>query len=100
MTSDPADAHRSEKFASKPKHRRTRSNECAYDQQFVGTTRFELATPAPPVRCATKLRHVPLFSCLELWSGPTERCNPQVPRSMTRGTISRDSADQIMPRTS
>ena len=26
---------------------------------FVGTTRFELATPCTPYKCATGLRHVP-----------------------------------------
>ena len=26
---------------------------------MVGTARFELATPCPPCKCATRLRHVP-----------------------------------------
>ncbi len=30
-------------------------------KDFVGLTGFEPATPTPPVWCATKLRHSPLF---------------------------------------
>ena len=30
-------------------------------QLFVGTTRFELATPCTPCKCATGLRYVPNF---------------------------------------
>ena len=30
-----------------------------FETPFVGTTRFELATPRPPAWCATGLRYVP-----------------------------------------
>ena len=37
---------------------------------MVGMTRFERATPSSQARCATKLRHIPIFS-FQICSAPT-----------------------------
>ena len=38
----------------------------AFELELVGTTRFELATPCTPCKCATGLRYVPKNSGLFL----------------------------------
>src|SRR5699024_2925555 len=51
---------------------------------FVGLTGFEPATPAPPVQCATKLRHSPLFDHV------TGIGDPDRPAVSIHGTPRRD----------
>ena len=35
------------------------STHCNYSENVVGVAGFEPATPSPPVKCATRLRHTP-----------------------------------------